>query len=203
MRVVLMFVCLFSCVSFAVAETLTPEQVAQKAASVISTAKGLTATFTVRSGGAETKGSVRSSGTRFVVSMPQVSTWYNGKSLYTYNPRTSETTVTTPTAQELAESNPLLYVRGGGSGFTYRFSTVKRTGKYVVDLIPRDNKSGIKKLTFTINSSNFNIEKIDVLSSSGTTSVTVTSFKTGAALPQKEFEYPASKYPKVEIIDLR
>lgn len=185
------------------ANSLTPEQVAQKAAAVITSAKGMSADFSVRSGGMEMKGTVKSSGTRFSVTTPQVSTWYNGKSLYTYNPKTSETTVTVPTAQELAESNPLLYVRGGGSGFTYKFSTVKRTGKYVIDLVPRDRKSWIKKMTFTINSSNFHVEKIDVISSAGSTVVTVLSFKTGMTFQASEFEYPASKYPKAEIVDLR
>lgn len=185
------------------AASLTPQQVAQRAASVINASKGLSAEFTMTAGGKSTKGTIKSLGSKFAVSMPQVSTWYNGKSLYTYNPRTSETTVITPTAQELAESNPLLYIKSGGAGFTYKFSTVKRQGKYIIDLLPKNNRSGIKKMTFTVNSSNFHVEKIAVDASSGSTMVTITSFKTGVSLPASDFEYPKSKYPKAEIVDLR
>jgi len=181
---------------------LTAEQVAQKAASVITT-KGLSATFSINSQGRVSNGSVKSAGNKFVVLMPEVSTWYNGKSLYTYNPRTSETTVTIPTAQELAESNPLLYVRSGAAGFTCRFSTVKRQGKYVVDLLPKDKKSGLKKLVFTINSTTFQIEKILVTTASGNVTVDVKTMKTGITIPVSEFEYPSKKYPRAEIVDLR
>lgn len=182
---------------------VTAEQVAQKAAAVVSEAKGVNATFSMRMNGKDVKGSLKSSGQKFAVMLPQVSTWYNGKALYTYNPRTMETTVITPTAQELLESNPLLYVKGGAGGYSYSFSPVKRNGKYVIDLVPRNKKSGIRKLTFTINASNYQTERIAVTTSSGSTTVDVTSFKVVDALPATEFEYPKSKYPKAEIVDLR
>lgn len=182
---------------------LTPEQVAQKAASVISAAKGISASFTISANGRSSKGTIKSSGDKFTVLLPDVSIWFNGKDLYTYNPRTSETTVTKPTAQELLESNPLLYVRGGAGGYTYSFSPVKRNGKYVVDLIPRSKKSGIKKLTFTINATNFHTERIAVSVGSSLTTIDVTSFTTGSTASESEFEYPSSKYPKAEIVDLR
>lgn len=193
----------FFSLSFEATAALTAEQVAQKAAAVISGAKGINATFSMRLNGKNVKGTLKSSGQKFSVILPQVSTWYNGKTLYTYNPRTMETTVITPTAQELLESNPLLYVKGGAGGYSYSFSPVKRNGKYVIDLVPRSKKSGVRKLTFTINSSNFLTERIIVTTASGSTTVDVTSFKAVNALPASEFEYPKSKYPKAEIVDLR
>lgn len=198
----LLMICLFGS-NAAYAASLTPEQVAQKAASVINTSRGLSAEFSMTTGGKTTRGSLKSAGNKFAVSMPEVSTWYNGKSLYTYNPRTSETTLITPTAQELAESNPLLYIKSGGAGFTYKFSNVKRQGKYIIDLLPKNNRTGIKKMTFIVNSSNFHVEKISVDTSAGSTVVTITSFKTGLAFSASDFEYPKSKYPKAEIVDLR
>lgn len=182
---------------------LTPEQVAQKAAAVISNARSISASFTVSSGGKESKGSIKSLGTKFTVQLPEFSTWYDGKDMYTYNPRTSETTVTVPTAQELLESNPLLYVKGGAGGYVYNFSPVKRNGKYVVDLIPRNKKSGIKKLTFTINASDFHTERIAVSVGATQTVIDVTSFKTNLGFSSSEFDYPKSRFPKAEIVDLR
>ncbi len=182
---------------------LTPEQVVQKAATVITASKGLTATFTVTANGHSAKGTIKSSGNKFSVVLPEVGSWYNGKELYVYNQRTKETTVTIPTAQELLETNPLLYVKGGAGGYTYSFSPVKRNGKYVVDLVPRSKKSGVGKLTFTINAATFQTERIVVTVGTGVTTIDVTSFTSGAALPASDFEYPRAKYPKAEIIDLR
>ena len=181
----------------------TPEQVAQKAAVVISNAKSISASFTLNGNGRKSTGSIKSSGSKFVVTLPEVSTWYNGKAMYTYNPRIGETTVTIPTAAELMESNPLLYVKGGGVNYTYKFSPVKRNGKYVVDLFPTKGKSSIKKLTFTVNATNFHPEKIVVTTSGGAMTIDVTSFNPGASVAASEFEYPKAKYPKAEIIDLR
>lgn len=182
---------------------LTPQQVAQKAAGVISNAKGLSASFTVKGNGRTASGTIKCAGNKFSVKMPDASVWYNGKNLYTYNPRVNETTVTTPSAQELIDSNPLLYVKGGGSNYKYSFSSVKRNGKYVVDLTPISNKTGIKKLTFTINSSNYHIERIMATTSSGSVTVDISSLQVGTVPAASEFEYPKSKYPKAEIIDLR
>lgn len=182
---------------------LTPEQVAQKAAAVVSGAKGLEATFVLKTGNHTVKGSLKSSGNKFTVSLPQMSSWYNGKALYTYNARTQETTVVEPTAQELLESNPLLYVRGGAGAYICKFSPVKRNGKYVMDLTPRDKKSGITKMTFTVNSTNFHTERIVVTTANGTSTIDVTGLTTGKTLPEATFDYPKDKYPKAEIVDLR
>jgi len=182
---------------------LTAMQVAQKAAAVITNSKGISASFIVSGNGINTKGIIKSIGQKFSVVMPQVSTWYNGKALYTYNPRTAETTVSTPDARELLESNPLLYVKGGSVGYTCRFSAVRCNGRYVVDLFPRDKRTAIKKLTFTINASNFHTEKIVVDTGGNITTINVTSLKTGVKLQSSEFEYPKARYPKVEIVDLR
>ena len=183
--------------------SLTPQQVAQKTAAVVSNAKTISATFTFSGNGRKSQGSIKSSGNKFSVILPEVSTWFDGKTMYTYNPRTVETTVITPTAAELMESNPLLYVKGAGSNFTYKFSTVKRTGKYVVDLTPLKKNSEIKKMTITVNSTTFNPERIIVTTLGGVLTIDITSFKTGVEIPASEFNYPKSKYPKAEIIDLR
>ena len=181
---------------------LTAQQVAQKAAAVITGAKGLTANFTMSGNGRSGKGVIKSSGNKFSLSLPDVSIWYNGKSLYTYNGRTSETTITTPTGQELLESNPLLYVKGG-SNYNYSFNPVKRTGKYIVDLTPTNKKNEIKKITFTVNSTSFKPERIAVTTSSGVLTLDITNLNTAAQLSASDFEYPKSKYPKAEIVDLR
>lgn len=188
---------------FLVSAQLTPGQVAQKTAAVVSNAKTISAAFNFSGNGRNSNGTIKTSGNLFSVILPEVSTWYDGKALYTYNPRTVETTVTTPTAMELMESNPLLYVRGAGANYSYKFSTVRRNGKYVVDLIPTKKNTGISKMTITVNSTNFHPERIVVATTGGVLTIDITSFKTGVPIPASEFSYPKAKYPKAEIIDLR
>lgn len=183
--------------------TLTAEQVAQKTASVISNAKGLTASFSIQGNGNSGAGTIKSSGNKFQVILPGVGIWYNGKNLYTYSGRSNETTLVSPTAAELLESNPLLYLKSGGGGYKYSFSSVKRNGKYVVEAAPKNGKGDIKKMTFTVNSSSFKPERIVVTTRQGTITIEIKDLKTNVAINANEFEYPKSKYPKAEIVDLR
>lgn len=203
-RFIFLLITIFSvgCASL-FAQQITPEQVVQKSAAVITSAKTLEASFTLQSSGRQGKGSIKSSGNKFMVAIPGVTNWYNGKDLYTYNSKTGETTIITPTAKELLEVNPLLYVKNGATGYSYSFSSVKRNNKYVIDLLPKNAKSEIKRMTFTVNSTTYKIEKLQVTTSGGVTTVDITDFKTGIQIPDSEFDYPKSKYPKAEIIDLR
>ena len=182
---------------------LSAEQVAQKAAAKISGSNGLSAQFTIVNNGKKGNGSIKSSGNKFTVNLPGASMWYNGKDLYTFNSNTNETTIVNPTAQELLDSNPLLYVKSGGGAFSYSFSPNKIKGKYVVNLLPRDKKNEIKKLIFTVNANDFKTEKIEVNTSNGNFTIEITDFKTNIPISSNEFEYPKSKYPNAEIVDLR
>lgn len=184
---------------------LTPSQVLSKTAAVLSNPKGVSAQCSVvDNAGFSGKISVKTLGNKFYVSMPEGEVWYNGSDLYTYNRNTKETTVVKPTAEELAESNPLAYVGGASATYNVTFSTVKKSGKYVLELTPKSKGSEIKRVTLTVRQSDFVPEKIVVEASTGNPlTADITSFQSGASLSGSDFEYPKSKYPNAEIIDLR
>lgn len=183
---------------------MTADQVLDKAIAAVTNSKGLTVDFAFSGGNQAGKGNIKSTGNKFTVTMPQAEIWYNGKDLYTYNKKTKETTLMTPTMQELAESNPLLYVKGAKGSYTASFSTEKKAGRYVIDLLPKKKNSDMKKITLVLRANDYLPEKITVTPrSGGPVSIAVSQIKTGIVLAASIFEYPRSKYPKVEIIDLR
>lgn len=198
-------VCLlmFSLCAFTAEAALTAQQVAQKTAALVSGNKGMKATFTVTASGQSFKGSVISEGNRFVVETPGVSTWHDGKDLFTYNSRTKETTVTTPTASELLESNPLLYVKNAAGAYSCRFAKSSPKGKYVLEMTPVNKRSPISLVTVTIKADTFQPEQITVKASGQTSTVVVDTFKSGITVPPDAFSYPKAKYPDVELVDLR
>lgn len=182
---------------------LSPQQILERVIKIISDAKGVEAKFTIYNSGYSGSGIIRSQGSKFNVSLPDVEVWYNGKDLYTYNKRTSETTIVIPTPEELAETNPLTYVTSASKSYNVAVSTVKKPNKDVLELTPK-NKSEIKRITLTISQKDSKPEKIVVEPSHGNPiSAEISSFKTGIELSSSQFEYPKSKYPKVEIVDLR
>ena len=181
----------------------TPLQILNKTINLITNAKGAEARFTIYNSGYSGAGIIKSFGNKFIVTLPDAEIWYNGKDLYTYNKNAGETTVVVPTAEELAESNPLAYVTGAGKNYNVAISTVKKTDRDVLELTPK-SKSGIKRITLTIRKTDAKPEKIVVEPLHGNPiTAEISSFKTGLNFPPADFEYPKSKYPKVEIVDLR
>lgn len=184
--------------------TLTAQQVLSKAVGTISGAKGVETKFTVSGSGYSGRGEIKTLGSKFNVVLPDVEVWYNGKNLYTYNKRAGETTLITPTSEELAETNPLAYITGAQKNYTVTFSTVKKTGKYVLELLPKSKVGGVKRITLTLNKTTYAPEKIVMEPVSGSPlTAEISAFKTGVSLSVSDFEYPKSKYPKVELVDLR
>lgn len=198
------FIALFTILAGKSQSTLTPDQILSKAVSAITNSKGVECNFTVSGSAYSGSGRIRTLGSKFTVSLPDVEVWYNGKDLYTLNKRVGETTVINPTPEELSETNPLAYISGAQKNYTVDFSTVKKTGKYVLELLPKTKKGMIKRITLTLNKTTFAPEKIVMEPKSGSPLTSeINSFKTGVASPVTEFDYPKSKYPKVEINDLR
>lgn len=182
---------------------ITAPEVLSKSASKISGAKSVTCTFTLTTQGKSVKGSLKTSGTKFAITTPYSSSWYNGKAMYTYNASSRETTIVTPTAAELAEANPLCYLKGYDKSFTAAFSKTMPKGKYEVILTPKKRNTGIKSVTLIINGKTMLPDAITVTGGGATGKVVLNSVSLGGALPASTFEYPAKNYPKVEIVDLR
>ena len=181
----------------------TPQQILTKAVSAISNAKGVETKFTIYNSGYSGTGLIKSQGNKFNVTLPDVEVWYNGKDLYTYNKRSGETTIVNPTPEELSETNPLAYVTGAFKNYNINYSTVKKAGKDVLELTPK-TRGEIKRITLTLRKSDSVPEKIVVEPSHGNPiTAEISSFKTVATFSASDFEYPKTKYPKVEIVDLR
>ncbi|MDE6669818.1 MAG: outer-membrane lipoprotein carrier protein LolA [Muribaculaceae bacterium] len=187
------------------AQTPTASEVVSKAAAKLGAATGLKVTFTLTSGGRNLEGTLVESGNRFAVTTAAGSTWYNGQSMWSYNPRTNETTLSTPDAEELRVANPLYYLQDAGNQKAYTIKYVKQqpTGKYAVALLPMDKKSNLRSVIAVIDR-NYDIKEIKVTTTSGQeTTLTVRGLDLKSRQAASQFEYPRIKYPKVPVIDMR
>lgn len=184
------------------ARSETAAEALAKAAAKISSAKGLSCSFVLTSGKNSTKGTLKSAGSKFVIKTGVSSIWYNGKTMATYNPRTKEMTLVTPTYAELAESNPLYYLKGYEKDYTASFSKSPVKGKKVVELTAKRRGVAVRKVVVTFNASDYRPEKFIVTASDGSnTSATVSGINYATTIPASEFNYP--KMAGVEIVDLR
>lgn len=182
----------------------TAPQVLKTASDKVLKAKGISCTFTLAADGRKVNGSLKAVGKKFAISTPLGSSWYNGKDLATYNPSSKETTIVEPTASELAETNPLLYLGSYTKDYSAAFTKNMPKGKFVVVLTPKNKRAAIRKVVVTLNSRTYAPEKIEVTGSDNrATVVTVSAISYNASLGGSVFEYPKSKYPHAEIVDLR
>lgn len=182
----------------------TADVVLKKAATAINGAKGLTASFTIDYGQQKLSGTLKASGKKFALQTPSSSTWYDGKSMWTYNANTNETTLMTPTPQEVAEANPLSIVNSYSASFTAAFAKTQTKGSKTIVLTPKSKQMGYKSVHVTIpDASSFPTKLVVIPSSGQKVTVSISQVKTGQNMVESTFVYPKSKFPKAEIVDLR
>ncbi|MDE7159511.1 MAG: outer-membrane lipoprotein carrier protein LolA [Muribaculaceae bacterium] len=179
-------------------------QIMKRASALMDRASGIDATFTMTTGGRSVKGSLKSSAAGFVLTTPSYTSWYDGRNLWTYNASARETTLTLPSKEELCEANPMMMVSGYANAFTAAFAKKQTAGTHTIVLLPKSRKSGLKNVVLVIDSRTYKPTRITVNPASGASvSVAIHSLRTDAKFSKSSFTYPKSKYPKVEVIDLR
>jgi len=90
-------------------------------------------------------------GEKFYLSALGMQIAYDGKTLYTYQEDINELTLTHPTLQELAEVNPLFYIKAlCASSAQQKATSGSGQDAYTIDFIPTNNKAGILKYTLSL-----------------------------------------------------
>lgn len=185
------------------ANALTASEAFQKGKNAISSASSISASFTMKVGGKAISGKILSKGNKFAITSNVTSSWYNGSDLYTYNPSKGETTIFRPSASELADVNPLMYLKSA-SNFNVTATKTKKTGLETVVLIPKSSGSGIKSVTIDLDSKTFLPRYMKIIPSSGSAiDLTISNIKLNGAISDSSFSYPKSSYPKARIVDMR
>lgn len=181
------------------------DDILRKASRKVSASQGLAAEFNLTSGGNTIAGTLKAEGNKFCIETGTASIWYDGKTMWTYNPRSRETTVTIPTPQEVAEANPLSIVNTYSSVFTASMAKTQKAGSKTIVLTPKSKKSGYKSVHIVVPNAGAGLPtQIIVIPTSGN-KITLSISKTtqGQKFASATFTYPKTRYPKAEIVDLR
>lgn len=165
-------------------------------------AQSLKASFTVDCNGQRSSGEITIDGNRFYLTTPEMTTWFDGKTQWSYSPAAEEVSVSEPTASELEQINPFAIIDGLQKQFKGRRLTAPK-GLDRLELTPKNN-SDYSKVVLTINSAT----RLPVEITFTTTDRTVTDIKILSLIkiktpPASTFRFDPKKYPLAEIIDLR
>lgn len=204
-KVIISILLVFALVSGIQGQTSpTAQSILNKSASLLTNGRGVSADFEMKAGQNLVSGNVKGLESKFAVETDGMKIWYNGQTMWVFNPRTSETTLTNPTQEELTESNPFMFVKMNTGNYTPQFSKTKDAANFVVELIPKTKRSDYKVITLYIDKKTYVPREIKAITNSGSSvTIKIRNFKMNQSFKASDFTYPASSYPNSELIDLR
>ena len=187
--------------------------VLEKTAEAFKKAGGVRADFTLKAlndGRLEGRenGVIQLKGEKFMLKTSETTTWFDGKTQWSYMVRNDEVNVSTPTQEELQQINPYTFLYMYQKGFSYKLGTTKTfRGKAVweVVLTARDKKQELERITLFVTKDTY--EPLYILlqqrGQQTRNEITVTSYQTGQNYTDRVFTFDKKQYPNAEVIDLR
>ena len=187
--------------------------VLEKTAEAFKKAGGVRADFTLKAvndGRLEGRenGIIQLKGEKFMLKTSETTTWFDGKTQWSYMVRNDEVNVSNPTQEELQQINPYTFLYMYQKGFSYKLGATKTfRGKSVweVVLTARDKKQELERITLFVTKDTY--EPLYILlqqrGQQTRNEITVTSYQTGQNYTDRVFTFDKKQYPNAEVIDLR
>lgn len=193
---------LLLCVA-AVCAADSPAQTLRRSADKLKSAKSLHVTYTATADGQTYEGTLVTQGDMFSISSPQMKSWYDGKTQWTYSSQIGEVNIITPTPEEVRQINPLAII--GSFTNEYTVTSLKSpTGTSSVLLTAKDRKADIRSADITIDNKTLYPTRILLtMSNNQTVTIDIRDIKSGGLLPLDNFRFNKSRYPNVQVVDLR
>lgn len=153
------------------------------------------------------KGTVIMKGSKYKVSMDGLEIFSDGKTIWNYDKGANEVTVNSVDPSGSAMTPQKLLTNFYDSDFYYKYNGEKKEGKKVlqeIELTPTDKTRPFHKIYLLVDKANKTIYSARFLEKAGGRySYTITNLKGSAVVKDADFVFDKSKYPNVEVIDLR
>ena len=154
-------------------------------------------------------GSIKLKGQKYFVDLPGagVKVYSDGKTNWNYMKQGNQVTVSLieDAGSELMDPSSLFSIYE--KGFSSKFIAEKNVGGqilYQIDLFPDKKEYDVTKITIEINKSTMMIQSAMLFGTDGNLyGIVVKKMETNKEFSDNEFVFDASKFPDVEIIDLR
>ncbi len=141
---------------------------------------------------------------KFHLNTPEVKAWFDGKTQWAYFAQNNEVSVTNPTTEELAETNPAMIISELRSKSTISFAKQKSNNFHFIILSPKQKNAEIVRVTIQVNKSNGNLSNIRIENKNGTSSLlTFSTYVLGNKAADSEFTFDRSKFKSAYINDMR
>ena len=187
--------------------------VLERTAEAFKKAGGVRADFTLKAlndGRLEGRenGVIQLKGEKFMLKTSETTTWFDGKTQWSYVTKNDEVNVSNPTQEELQQINPYTFLYMYQKGFSYKLGTVKTYGGkavWEVILTAKDKKQDLERITLYVTKNTY--EPLYILlqqrDQQTRNEITVTAYQIGLDYADHVFTFDRKAYPTAEVIDLR
>lgn len=153
------------------------------------------------------KGTVTMKGSKFRVSMDGMEILSDGKTIWNYDKSANEVTVNNVTEGGAAMTPQKMFTNFYDKDFYYKLNGTKsEAGKTLseIELTPADKTRPYHKVYVLVDKGAASIYSARFLEKSGSRySYTVNSLKPSSTIADADFSFNKSRYPGVEVVDLR
>lgn len=169
----------------------------------IESGKGISLKFLLQQNDMENvEGSIDMQSDKFVLQVPDMITWFDGTTQWTYLKSSEEVNISIPEKEELLQTNPCLLLQSYKKAFDCKFIE-KKSDVCELSLIPKQH-SEITEIEIFVNEKQTALTHITVIQKDGQkTDVDIIHYETNTNFPVNHFVFQKGLFPYAEIIDLR
>lgn len=196
------------CLAFpTLAQQPDAKDIMDRTAEVFRNAGGIKAAFTVRSPQGTSNGVICLKGERFLLETEGMTTWFDGKTQWTYVESNDEVNVSEPTPEELQSINPYTLLYMYKQGYKLKLGKLNNdqdryTNKIV--LTSTDRKQDLQCIILYVAKKTLRPLRVSMAQRNGdTVIIIINSYQTGQAYSDSFFVFDKKAYPEAEVIDLR
>ena len=209
-QIAILLAFLLGALNIGVSAETTGRKVLDKAASFIRKSGDIRVEFAATSfRGTTEDGSVSGTlllqGNKFQLNTPEMITWFDGTTQWSYLPENEEVNITNPTEKEIQAVNPYVFLDLYKKGYriTMQESTLRDMPTYEVHLVAQRAEIAAQELYIDVRKSDFCPLCVRVRQENIWNRISIRQFSGGQHFTAGDFTFPKEKYPEAELIDLR
>lgn len=198
-KLLLLFTYFFALLTSNAQDNRIAEKILDKVFVFLSNPEGVRIDFT----GSE-NGYLIMKGEKFYLNNQSIQSWYDGKTQWSYLTDNEEVNISSPTKEEIQAISPYHLLKRYKSDYTYIYiGQSKRKGKLVHEINLTSKSDIINDIKLIISDDNKPVAILFYRNNKLMSEVNITSLQTDSKIDDKQFRFDKTKYPQVEIIDLR
>lgn len=191
-----------------VAQQPDARDILDRAADAFRKESGVKIAFSVRSPEGNSNGSIRLKGDKSLLETEGVTTWFDGRTQWTYLASGDEVNISEPTPEELQGINPYAWLSLYDKGYKLKVAKIGNASDnttYKVVMTATERSQDIQCIILYIEKGSFRPLKLSMVQrgSKDAVMVFINSCQTGKNYADSLFVFDKKAYPTAEIVDLR